>query len=148
MLEVLAAISAVTGADKTGIRICPGNPFNGLQDTNPAETFAALLQRIDSMNLAYVHVIRMPTTGIDTIQLVKDNYSGAIIVNDSYTAEEAANTIAEGVAAVSFGRLYIANPDLVERFRQKAEFNRLDASTLYTPGAKGYTDYPTMNRTR
>jgi N-ethylmaleimide reductase len=143
VLEVLAAMTAVDGAGRVGMRICPGNPFNDLHDDDPLETFSALLQRVDSLQLAYLHVIRMAATGIDNLQLASGNFSGPLIVNDSYDAVEAEQVIASGeAAAVSFGRLFIANPDLVERFKSGAGFNNLDPGTLYTAGATGYTDYP------
>jgi 2,4-dienoyl-CoA reductase-like NADH-dependent reductase (Old Yellow Enzyme family) len=67
------------------------------------------------------------------------------MVNDSYDAQEAASSLDQRIHAVSFGRDYIANPDLVERLRDGAALARFDARTLYTPGAKGYTDYPCLN---
>lgn len=146
VVEVLQAMIAVDGPQRVGMRICPGNPFNDLQDDNPAETFGALLQEVSSFKLAYLHVIRMPATGIDNIQLATDHYDGLLVVNDSFDVAEADQLVAQGrVAAISFGRLYIANPDLVQRIISGAGFNRLDASSLYSPGAKGYTDYPTEN---
>lgn len=146
-LEVLAAIAAVDGPDRVGFRICPGNPFNDLQDDDPAETFAAFLDHASSLGLAYLHVIRMPSTGIDNIALARRHFDGPLIVNDSYSFEEAAAAVDRGeCAAVSFGRYYIANPDLVTRFEAGAPLNRLDASRLYTPGPEGYIDYPTLKK--
>lgn len=143
VLEVLQAMIAVDGADRVGMRICPGNPFNDLHDDNHEETFAALLQRVDPMALAYLHVIRMPALGLDNIGLAKANYGGALIVNESYSRDEAEQALAdEQIAAVSFGRPFIANPDLLRRFREDLPLAELDLHTLYTPGAKGYSDYP------
>jgi len=143
VLETLRTMASVAGARKVGFRICPGNPFNDLQDDNPAETFTALLQATNKLGLAYCHVIRMNSTGLDNVRLVKDNFTGAIIVNDSYTCEEANQVIGSGIAdAVSFGRFYIANPDLVHRFRHNLLLAQLDSRTLYTPGPEGYIDYP------
>ncbi len=144
-LAVLEAMASVDGADRVGFRICPGNPFNDLHDENPAETFAALLERASEMGLAYLHVIRMPSTGIDAIALARDHFRGPKILNESYDAEEAAGAIEAGDGdAVSFGRPFIANPDLVARFEQGAALNRLDPATLYAPGPGGYTDYPSL----
>ncbi len=145
VLEVLQAMSSVLGAERVGLRICPGNPFNDLQDDDPHQTFSALLEKISEMQLAYLHVIRMPAAGLDNIALAQEHFRGPLIVNDSYAAAEADEALAEaGIAAVSFGRKYIANPDLVERFASGGPLNKLDASTLYTPGPKGFTDYPTL----
>lgn len=141
--EVLAAMIGVDGADRVGMRICPGNPFNDLQDDNPRETFAALLDAVAPLGLAWLHVIRMPQGPVDNLQLARQHYPGARIVNDSYTAAEAQRAIDEGDGQlVSFGRLFISNPDLVRRFRDGLPLSRLDPATLYTPGAKGFTDYP------
>ena len=132
------------GADRVGIRICPGNPFNDLHDDDPAETFAALLTEVNKMGLAYLHVIRMAEsiTGVDTLQLARDNFSGPLIVNDSYSANEAAEVIEAGQAsAVSFARHYIANPTLVAKFASDDELARFNPKTLYSPGADGYTSY-------
>jgi len=143
VLQLLEAMASVDGADRVGMRICPGNPFNDLQDNNPRETFSTLLDRVSGMGLAYLHVIRMASTGLDNIALAKAHFSGPLIVNDSYSAEEADQLLQDDeVAAVSFGRLFIANPDLVHRVQEGLAFNRLDASTLYSAGPQGFTDYP------
>ena len=144
VVETLEAMCAVAGADKVGIRICPGNPFNDLSDDNPEETFSALLKAIEPMGLAFLHVIRMPkkVTGVDNLGLAKAHFSGPLIFNDSYTFEKASAVLASGDAqAISFGRYYIANPDLVEKFSTGAELSDFDPKTLYSGDAKGYTDY-------
>jgi N-ethylmaleimide reductase len=89
----------------------------------------------------------MPSTGIDSLALTRANYSGAVIGSDSYTASEAEESIGEGrVDAVSFGRLYIANPDLVDRFKRGGPFNEMDKRTIYGgEGSAGYTDYPPLS---
>lgn len=142
VIECLEAMAGVAGPGKVGIRICPGNPFNDLKDDDPEETFTALLKAIESMSLAYLHTIRMPKGPVDNITLSKKYFSGALIVNDSYDAAEASAVLESGVAtAVSFGRDFIANPDLVEKMASKSALKKFDASTLYTPGAEGLTDY-------
>lgn len=147
VVECLEAMADVNGADRVGLRICPGNPFNDLQDDNPEQTFSALLQAIDSMGLAYLHVIRMPKkiTGVDNLNLARSHFNGPLIFNDSYTSERAGRAIEEdGATAVSFGRAFIANPDLVERIKTDKDLTQFDAKTLYTPGAEGYSDYPSF----
>ncbi|TNF35387.1 MAG: alkene reductase [Gammaproteobacteria bacterium] len=144
--EVLQAMIDEAGAGRVGIRICPGNPFNDLHDDNPAETFAGLLDAINPMGLAYLHVIRMPAGPVDNLALARQHFSGPLIVNDSYSGEEADQTIARGeAAAVSFGRPFIANPDLPQRLQQGITLAAFDPATLYTAGAQGYTDYPAAN---
>lgn len=142
VLEVLAAMNSVDGADRVGMRICPGNPFNDLSDENPEQTFAALLDQVSPMSLAYLHVIRMPKGPVDNLTLAQRHYSGSLVVNDSYDCAEAQKVIERGEAsAVSFGRSFIANPDLLQRFKDGSELQALNPATLYTPGAEGYTDY-------
>jgi len=144
VLEVLETMTGAAGAGRVGIRICPGNPFNDLQDDDPEETFAALLKAINPMGLAYLHVIRMEA-GVDNIALANLNFDGPIILNDSYTLEQAQAALSEGEGdAVSFGRPYVANPDLAERFKEGAELARPNYKLLYTPGPEGYTDYPAL----
>ncbi len=143
VVETLSAMVAAVGAGRVGLRICPGNPFNDLHDDNPQETFAVLLGQVDKLALAYLHVIRMDSVGFDNIALARAHFSGPIIANDSFKAAEAEQRIAAGeLAAVSFGRSFVANPDLVERLDSGAALSRVDFKTLYTPGPAGYTDYP------
>lgn len=142
VVECLEAMASVAGPGKVGIRICPGNPFNDLYDDNPEETFATLLKAIDPMKLAYLHTIRIPKDPVDNIGLSQKYFSGPLMVNDSYDAAEASEVIASGVATtVSFGRDFIANPDLVEKMKSGVSLSKFDPKTLYTPGAEGYTDY-------
>lgn len=142
VLEVLQAICAVDGAARVGMRICPDNPFNDLQDDNPQETFEYLLEEVDSMELAYLHAIRMPGGRVDNIALGQRYFGDNLIGNESYDFDEASQAVAGGeLTAVSFGRPFISNPDLVERWRLGLELAPLDPATLYTPGAQGYTTY-------
>jgi len=143
VMEVLSVMVGVDGADRVGMRICPANPFNDLHDDNPEETFSALLGKTSPLGLAYLHVIRMDSTGLDNIALAKRHFTGPLIVNDSYSLEEADQVLGDDeIEAVSFGRLFIANPDLVDRVQNNLGFNRLDAKTLYSAGDLGFTDYP------
>jgi N-ethylmaleimide reductase len=145
-IEVLEAIAAVDGPDRVGFRICPGNPFNDLDDEDPAETFTCFLGGVCDLGLAYCHVIRRHDVELDNIDLARAHFGGPLIVNDSYALEEATAVIEdEQAAAVSFARAFIANPDLVRRFETGAELNRFDPKTLYTEGPKGYVDYPTLD---
>ena len=140
VLECLSVMTIAIAARRVGIRICPGNPFNDLSDDNPEETFRALIKAVNPMGLAYLHVIRMKA-GVDNIALASE-FDGPVILNDSYDLERGNRALAEGKAgAISFGRPYVANPDLVERFRDGLELSQPDFKTLYTPGAKGYSDY-------
>ena len=139
--EILEGMCAAIGAGRVGLRICPGNSFNDLHDENPEETFRALLEAVNPMGLAFLHVIRMKA-GVDNIALANAHFDGPIILNDSYTSDRAQRALdaAQGVA-VSFGRAFVGNPDLVEKFRDGRELVEMDIKTLYTPGPKGYVDY-------
>lgn len=142
VLETLKAMSAVQGPGKVGLRICPANPFNDLHDDAPTQTFEALLTAISDWGLAYVHAIHSPDPAIDVIDLVKRCFKGNLIINENYDAESANKVLATGDAqAVSFGKPFIANPDLVSRFKNGVPQAELDSSTLYSPGAEGYTSY-------
>lgn len=145
VLEVLIAMAGVDGPGRVGMRICPGNPFNDLSDDNPLATHDYLLGAAAPMDLAYLHIIRMPAGGVDNIALGRRYFGDRLIVNDGYDLEEASALVAAGeAAAVSFGRPYIANPDLVERFRENAPLAELDRTTLYAGGPAGYSDYPPL----
>lgn len=143
VIELLQAMAAEIGAGRVGMRISPGNRFNDLHDDDPVATYEYLLQASNPIGLAYLHVIRM-ADGIDNVALAKNNFTGPIIANESYDLAEAeAALAAEDCAAVSFGRAFISNPDLVERFQTGAPLAPINFKTLYTPGAEGYSDYPT-----
>lgn len=142
-LEVMAALASVDGADRVGIRICPGNPFNDLHDADPQQTFTALLSQLSAQDWAWLHVIRTPGTERGNLDLACQAFTGTRLFNESFTPQEAARVIEQGEAnAVSFGRPFIANPDFVERIRAGLALSHFDPKTLYTPGAGGYTDYP------
>lgn len=140
VLEVLEAMTEAAGAGRVGIRICPGNPFNDLSDDNPEETFRTLIEKINPMGLAYLHVIRMKA-GVDNIALAGE-FEGSVILNDSYDLERGNRALEEGQAdAISFGRHYVANPNLVKKFENGEDLAKPDYKSLYTAGPKGYVDY-------
>ncbi len=149
VVETLAAMAAAIGPGRVGFRICPGVTMNGMADADPAETYATLLRAIDGLGLAYCHLIHIPNAGFDALDLVRANWSGAVIENCGLTLEKAQGLIADEKAdAVSFGYAFIANPDLVERFRNGIPLTKADRGTFYTghgDDAKGYTDYPLLN---
>jgi N-ethylmaleimide reductase len=147
VVETLEALAEAIGPGRVGFRICPGIGLNGMADADPAETYATLLRAVDGLGLAYCHLIDIPNEGFDSLDLVKANWSGPVIENCGLTLEKAQAVIAGGKAdAVSFGYAFIANPDLVERFRSGAPLAKADKATFYTgqgDDARGYTDYPT-----
>ncbi len=144
VVETLEAMCEAAGPGRVGIRICPGNPFNDITDEDPAETYGALLRAISPLHLAYLHLVWLRTIpAIDALALAAETYCGKLILNESLTVEHARELIAGGSAdAISFGRYFVGNPDLVRRIRERAVLAPFDRNTLYTPGAHGYTDYP------
>lgn len=143
VVEALQAMIAAAGSPgKVGIKVSPGMDFNDIQHNDPLPTYVALAKAISPLRLAYLHVMR---AGIGAETALREAYSGAYIVGGGFTKAEANQTLADGRAdAIVFGSTYIANPDLVERLEHDAPLNQPDKATFYTPGPKGYTDYPVM----
>jgi N-ethylmaleimide reductase len=139
---VVRALAEAIGADRVGIRISPGNPYNGMDPSNPAPTFAALLDAISDLDLAWLHVVDMQLEGFDTLAFLRQHWSGPIIANNMLKQASAEALLqADRAEAVSFGRAFIANPDLVERMRTGAALTKPDFTLLYTGEERGYTDY-------
>lgn len=140
---VVETLQAMTGAaGNVGMKISPGMKFNDINDADPMPTYLALAKAIAPMGLAYLHVMR---TGIGAETALRKAFPGTLLVGGGFKKEEANKVLAEGGAdAIVFGSTYLANPDLVTRFEKDAALNAADQATFYTPGAKGYTDYPVM----
>lgn len=144
-IAVLRALADAIGADRVGFRISPGNPYNGMDPSDPAATFGPFVKAADALGLAFCHVVDMGLPDLDTLALLRANFSGPIIANNNLKADSARALLDAGQAeAVSFGRAYIANPDLVERIAAGAPLAKPDFSLLYTGEERGYTDYPTL----
>jgi N-ethylmaleimide reductase len=150
-LEVAEAVAKVWGADRVGIRFSPGGAFNDMHDSNPLATFSYVLRELNRFHLAYAHII--VSTEDDTrhgavpvpLAALRQEFQGPLIVANGFDRQTATRAIAEGAAdAVAFGRLFLANPDLPERFRLNAPLNSPDESTFYGGTEKGYTDYPSL----
>ena len=151
LLEVTAAVCDTLGAERVGVRLSPRNPFNDIRDSDPAGTFGYAVQQLDRFGLGYLHVTEMDmgqpgAAGPDfDLGLLRRACKGIYVTNGGYDKARANAAIASGAAdAVAFGVLFLANPDLVERFRQDAPLNEPDPETFYGGGARGYTDYPTL----
>lgn len=142
-VEVLKAMAEAIGPGRVGFRISPGNPYNGMDPSDPEATFAPFVKAADALGLAYLHVVDMGLEGLDTLAMLRANWSGAIITNNMFTAETAQAALDAGRAeAVSFGRPFISNPDLVARMKSSAALAKPDYALLYTGEERGYTDYP------
>lgn len=144
-VELLTAVAEAIGPGRVGFRICPGFTFNDVEDEDPAATYKTLLSAVASLGLAYLHLIRLDMPGFDNLELVRPHWDGPLILNNDFNGAKAATAIEGGIAdAVSFGRAFIANPDLPERLRRGAPLADFDPATLYSPGPEGYCDYPTL----
>ncbi|WP_293860480.1 alkene reductase [uncultured Alsobacter sp.] len=152
VVETVKAVADAIGADRTGIRVSPGHMFNDLVDANPVETHVALLDAIPTADMAYVHVMKAdafapqlnnagdPTA---TLATMRAHTRGRMIAAGGYTQETGEAALASGeLQAVVFGRPFIANPDLVARFKNGIALAQPNADLFYTPGPQGYSDYP------
>ena len=146
-LEVVHAVISEIGADRVGIRLSPVSHANGMTDDDPKTLYFPFVQALSALHIAYIHLVEGETGGARDHQgfdfhALRAVFNGAWMVNNGYTREMAIDSIASGYAdLVAFGKPFIANPDLVERFKQNANLNSADPSTFYGGGAKGYTDY-------
>ncbi|GAB1595690.1 alkene reductase [Lysobacter claricitrinus] len=148
--EVTAAVVKAIGADRVGVRLAPVTGSNDIADSNPQPLFERAVERLDALNVAYVHVVEGATGGPRDVQTfdyesLRSRFRGAWIVNNGYDLDMAQAAVRQGRAdAVAFGRLFISNPDLVRRFREGAALAEPDPDTFYSGGAKGYVDYPSL----
>ena len=149
MLEVVDAVSSAIGSDRVGLRVSPLNSFNSMIDSNPLGVATYLAEELNSRHLAYLHVMRadfFQQQKGDVLTPIRKIYKGTIVSNMGYDAKEANEAIAAGkVDAIAFGTSFLANPDLPERIRTNAPLNEPDPATFYSPGPKGYTDYPALH---
>lgn len=148
LLEVTKAVVETAGADKVGIRISPVNPFNDMHDSNPQALFNYVTEQLNQFNLAYLHAVEGGIHGggkadaFDFDQMRK-LYKGAYMANLSYDKARGNAAIASGHAdVIAYGVPFIANPDLVERYKTDATLNEADSKSFYGGTEKGYTDYP------
>ena len=151
LLEVMDAVIAEIGAARTGLRLSPVSPANGISESNPQALFNHVIDELEKRHPVYIHVVEGATGGPRDVapdfsfEELRKRYSGAWMVNNGYNLALANAVLAQGKAdLVAFGKPFISNPDLVERLRRDAPLNELDQNTLYGGGAKGYVDYPTL----
>ncbi|WP_225858991.1 alkene reductase [Streptomyces albicerus] len=145
--EVTSAVAAEIGADRTGLRISPGNPYNDITEHDMHDVYPALLDAVDPLGLAYLHLIQGPDE--EFLQHKRRQWSTALIVNRSGTPLDTRFAdLDSGLAdAVSVGATALANPDLPHRVRTGAPLNGPDPATFYGGDHRGYTDYPTLPTT-
>ena len=153
LMEVMEAVVDVWGSDRVGVRLSPSGTFGSMYDSNRAATFGYVVKELNRFNLAYLHLVAPRVEGFGSAEdqpdlgadFFRPIFNGTIITAGGYSFETGNAVIASGHAdLVAFGRLYIANPDLPERFEANAPLNTPDRTTFYGGDAKGYTDYPTL----
>ena len=152
VLEVARATVAAIGAGKVGIRLSPHGSFNGTGSFAEVDAqYLALTSALSTLGLVYVHVLDHSALGAPPVSVklktsLREAFKGVFILAGGFDAASAQKALAEGQAdLVAFGRPFLANPDLVARMQKNAALNPVDMSTFYTPGSKGYTDYPTLS---
>jgi N-ethylmaleimide reductase len=146
LLEVTDAATGVWGAGRVGVRISPLNSYNFMKDEDPVGLTRHVATELDRRGIAYLHLMRGDFFGLqqgDVVTAARQAFRGALVGNMGYSPAEAAGAVANGtLAAVAFGHHFISNPDLVARVQRGVALVEPDASTFYSPGARGYTDYP------
>ena len=153
LLEVTAAVAQEIGAGRTGIRISPVSPANGISCSDPQAQYDYIVDQLDALGIAYIHVVEGATGGPRDVApfdygSLRRRFSKTYIANNGYNLELAASHLADGKAdLIAFGRPFIANPDLVERLQSNAPLADINPATLYGGGAEGYTDYPRFAET-
>ncbi|NTA13956.1 alkene reductase [Agrobacterium tumefaciens] len=172
LLEVVDAAISEIGADRVGVRLSPYFRADKIDDSDPVGTFSYVVKELNRRGIAYIHLLESrsydetgdiplhqrliskakggagPRPGQPFLApIIRKLFDGVLILNSGYDRETAEEAVATGYAdAVSFGRLYISNPDLPERFRVAASLNEPDITTYYTNGPEGYIDYPFLNQ--
>lgn len=158
LLEVVTAVTQIWGSDRVGIKLSPSNTFYGMYDSNPQATFSYLITALNQFGLAYIHLMEPNQLDLQTRQVInpvistfRPLYQGLIISNGGYDKDKANTVLAAGAAdLVSFGQLFIANPDLPKRLAINATLNVPNPATFYGKGEqdlpKGYIDYPFLEQ--
>ncbi|MCU1727120.1 alkene reductase [Pseudomonas sp. 7P_10.2_Bac1] len=150
LLEVASAVTSEIGPQRTGIRISPVSPANGISCSDPQAQFDYIVDRLSALDLVYLHVVEGATGGPRDVAPfdydgLRRRFKNTYIANNGYDLALAKQQLAENKADLfAFGRPFIANPDLVERLKTGAPLAELDPDTLYGGGAAGYIDYPTL----
>lgn len=150
LLEVAAAVVEEVGAERTGIRISPVSPANGVSSSDPQTQFDYIVDQLSTLDLVYLHVVEGATGGPRDVAAfdydsIRRRFKNTYIANNGYDLDLAETRLAEGKADLfAFGRPFIANPDLVERLKTYAPLAAFDPATLYGGGAAGYIDYPAL----
>lgn len=154
LLEVIDRATNIWGRERVGVRLAPYGTFNDMSDSDPMTLFNYIIEQLNIKQIAYLHMIEPRATNAGGADVLKNNvpctselfrkkFNGVFISAGGYTPETAKLSLENGFAdAITFGRLYIANPDLPERIKVGAMLNSYNRATFYGGNEKGYTDYP------
>lgn len=150
-LEVTEAVIGVWGPERVGCKIAPHFSALSMSDTNPRNTFSYFAKELSKIKLGYLHLVEFaagpfaPAPDARLAPIIRQAFKGTLILNGAYGAESANEAIEKGGAnLISFGSLFLANPDLPERFRRGAPLNTPNRATFYEGEEKGYIDYPSL----
>ncbi len=153
VLEVMQAISEAAGPGKVGIKLSPSIPYNSIIDSNPTDLYTYLITELNKLPLSYIQLMNamFPTDNLpqyprDVIGTFGKLSQHLVMANGGYNRETGEAELEKGIAGmISYGALFLANPDLPKRFELNAELNTPDRATMYFGGEKGYTDYPALS---
>lgn len=142
VLAVTDRVSEAVGAERVGVRVSPGFGFNDIEELDPVGIYSYLAEQLGSRGIAYIHVIDAGSE-FEPLDIISRAFKGTIIANRAYDKMRAVKEL-EGDRAqlISFGEAFVSNPDLPERLAGDLPLAIADRATFYTPGSKGYTDYP------
>ena len=158
--EVLEGVLGVWGPDRVGVRLSPLGSFNDIGDDQPETTFGYIADMLNEYKLAYLHIVNSALAAVESkkdpephqsrmVDLIRAKYRGTLMIAGGFDQDTAEAWLANGRAdLIAFGRKFLANPDLPERFRVRAHLNADDPSTYYGGGEKGYIDYLTLAQER
>jgi len=148
MMEVVTAVCDEIGSGKVGIRLSPSNSVWGIKDSNPKALFSRAVEKLNEFDLAYLHILEPKPNEHEPEYLtptLRGEYRGNLLINGGYSQTSAEQALVANEAdAVTFGTPFIANPDLVDRYKKNAKLAIADSTTFYTSKEKGYTDYPVI----
>ena len=148
LLEIVDAVIGVMGAGRVGVRISPIVPFNDMEDSNPKALVEYVAKQLDARKIGHFEVRHDQhdrPAEVELAKIARQHFHGTLLLNGGFTQASGEAAIASGLAdAIVYGKAFIANADLVERFAQQAPLNEVDFTKLYSPGPSGYTDYPML----
>jgi N-ethylmaleimide reductase len=152
VLEVAEAVMGAVGRDRVGIRLSPFGVFNDmpLYDAMAAD-YTYLAQQLNALGLVYIHLVDHSAMGAPTVPdamkaTFRRVFKRTLILSGGYDAEHAESDLLKGKCdLIAVGKPFLANPDLLDRWKTRAAVNVPDMDSFYTPGPRGYTDYPTLN---